>query len=446
MTPDSIEIAGWPADEARRRSRKMSDWHYEWTMRHVDRAPFGMEQRPEGSDYNLHHLEVDPPADAEAEYLQRQREIMLADHGTGQRRRGQPGIESRFLGAVFSAALGDAMGYRVAAVGAEALRRQNERWFTEPAFPNGVAPVSPNTQLMLFTAESMIGPHAADRAIPGPPLTTNPAMHVTFGYRRWAVTQGFPPDDVFGPLPQEYRNTGWLVRHRDMFDRRSADDTLATLLIRHAREERDFGRCEGPGCVARAVPLALWTDDPALGFKIGVDSARLTHPRPEDHLAAGAFVVLLQQLLRGQPLPAAIAAARLLNQPEAAPVVQAIDAAVELARTVEAPASPQQLTATFGGITTGAQALGAAVYAVVVTDYVRETLSLATNHDGDTAATGMLAGALAGARWGIETVPRGLLAPLDLYQVIEVLTRDLLAEFGPQPPNDPLWIRRYWHD
>ncbi|AIJ20187.1 hypothetical protein [Amycolatopsis methanolica] len=51
-------------------------------------------------------------------------------------------------------------------------------------------------------------------------------------------------------------------------------------------------------------------------------------------------------------------------------MVQALDAAVELARTVEAPASPQQLTA----------------------------------------------------------------------------TRDLLAEFGPQPPGDPLWIHRYWHD
>ncbi|MFD4255668.1 hypothetical protein ACFWQL_38565 [Amycolatopsis thermoflava] len=87
-------------------------------------------------------------------------------------------------------------------------------------------------------------------------------------------------------------------------------------------------------------------------------------------MAAGAFVVLLQQLLRGRPLPAAIAAVRLLNPPEAAPVVQAIDAAVELARTVEAPASPQQLTA----------------------------------------------------------------------------TRDLLAQFGPQPPGDPLWIRTYWHD
>ncbi|AIJ20186.1 hypothetical protein [Amycolatopsis methanolica] len=61
------------------------------------------------------------------------------------------------------------MGYRVAAMGAEALRRQNERWFTEPVFPNGVALVSPNTQLVLFTAESMIGPHAADRPIPGPP-------------------------------------------------------------------------------------------------------------------------------------------------------------------------------------------------------------------------------------------------------------------------------------
>ncbi|WP_431903449.1 hypothetical protein [Amycolatopsis thermoflava] len=51
-------------------------------------------------------------------------------------------------------------------------------------------------------------------------------------------------------------------------------------------------------------------------------------------------------------------------------MVQAIDASVELARTVEAPASPQQLTA----------------------------------------------------------------------------TRDLLAQFGPQPPGDPLWIRTYWHD
>lgn len=72
-----------PAGRARR-LRALSAWHREWAARHLPQAPFRPEDRPAGTDYQQHYLDVDTPSAAEDEYMDRARRIMGLDPGTGR--------------------------------------------------------------------------------------------------------------------------------------------------------------------------------------------------------------------------------------------------------------------------------------------------------------------------------------------------------------------------
>ncbi|MFJ8815437.1 hypothetical protein [Amycolatopsis thermoflava] len=67
-----------PSPEMRRRLNELADLHQEWVQRNLARSEFdrGRARAKSPSDYNLHFLDVNPPADAEDEFHARAREIM----------------------------------------------------------------------------------------------------------------------------------------------------------------------------------------------------------------------------------------------------------------------------------------------------------------------------------------------------------------------------------
>jgi len=67
--------------EVRRRMSELAALHSEWTIRHAADA----ELRPnDAADYSVHHVDVDPPRGADAEFVRRAREIEGCDPETGE--------------------------------------------------------------------------------------------------------------------------------------------------------------------------------------------------------------------------------------------------------------------------------------------------------------------------------------------------------------------------
>jgi hypothetical protein len=62
-----------PSEEEFRQMAALAAWHDEWVARKLAEAPFNPEGRPEGSDYNLHYVDLE--ADDE-EFHVRVREIL----------------------------------------------------------------------------------------------------------------------------------------------------------------------------------------------------------------------------------------------------------------------------------------------------------------------------------------------------------------------------------
>ncbi|GAA4844528.1 hypothetical protein GCM10025787_27870 [Saccharopolyspora rosea] len=354
----------------------------------------------------------------------------------------------RFLGSVLAGAVGDALGFAVEFSDIAAIRREHgENGITEPVLRDGLARISDDTQMMLFTLEGLIRAHIARRLRP---VDNDPVPEVQHAYLRWYHTQNQPWAEAGGPYARHLREPdGWLVRTAGLFNTRAPGSTCMSALAnfarthRHATPEHRINDSKGCGGVMRAAPVAVWSNDPAEVFWAAVGTAALTHSHPSGYLSAGVLAVVVHQLIRDVPIAEAVRLARelLMRWRGHEEQLRLLDAAVELAE--KGPVSPEELQAALGQGWVGEEALAIGLYAATATADLRTALLLSVNHSGDSDSTGMVCGNIAGALHGTRAVPPEWLRTLELRDVIEALARDALAEFSPGPPTDPAWTHRY---
>jgi hypothetical protein len=69
-----------PSPDRIRRLRELAEWHDEWVKKWADRAGFHPQEHPrQDSDYNLHHVDLDAPPEAQQEFYERAQQIMGLD-------------------------------------------------------------------------------------------------------------------------------------------------------------------------------------------------------------------------------------------------------------------------------------------------------------------------------------------------------------------------------
>ncbi|MBB5154743.1 ADP-ribosylglycohydrolase family protein [Saccharopolyspora phatthalungensis] len=359
-----------------------------------------------------------------------------------------PDAHERFMGSMLAGAVGDALGYAIEFHDIGLIRQHyGDAGLTAPVLRDGVAQISDDTQMMLFTLEGLIRAHVARRINPS---DNDPVPEVQHAYQRWFHTQNQPWERAGGPYTRHLRQPdGWLITHRELFSARAPGSTCMSALAnfaqthRHASPQFRINDSKGSGGVMRAAPVAVWSNDPAEVFYAAVGTAALTHSHPSGFLSAGVLAVIVHQLIRAVPLPESVRMARdlLLRWRGHEEQLQIIDAAVELAK--KGPVTPEELKDALGQGWVGEEALAIGLYAVLATDNLRDALLLSVNHSGDSDSTGIVCGNIAGAIYGTRAIPPDWLATLELRELVAALAKDALVEFSPGPPTDPGWTRRY---
>ncbi|RKT85050.1 ADP-ribosylglycohydrolase [Saccharopolyspora antimicrobica] len=354
----------------------------------------------------------------------------------------------RFIGSMLAGAVGDALGYAIEFHGIGMIRQNHgDAGLTAPVLRDGIAQISDDTQMMLFTLEGLIRAHVARRI---KPVDNDPVPEVQHAYQRWFHTQNQPWPQAGGPYAQRIpQPDGWLITNPQLFAARAPGSTCMSALAQfaqthqHASPQHRINDSKGCGGVMRAAPVAVWSHDPAEVFYAAVGTAALTHSHPSGYLSAGVLAVIVHQLIRDVPLGEAVRIARelLLRWRGHEEQLAILDRAVELAQ--QGPVSPEVIKDTLGQGWVGEEALAIGLYAALATDNLRDALLLAVNHSGDSDSTGIVCGNIAGALHGARAVPPEWLGSLELREVIETLAGDALAEFSPGPPTDPAWTRRY---
>ncbi|WP_461153832.1 ADP-ribosylglycohydrolase family protein [Saccharopolyspora tripterygii] len=360
----------------------------------------------------------------------------------------RPDAHERFLGSMLAGAVGDALGYAIEFNDIGMIRRNHgENGLVAPVLRNGVAQISDDTQMMLFTLEGLIRAHVARRI---EPRDNDPIPEVQHAYQRWFHTQNQPWRVAGGPYAQHLQNPdGWLITNRELFANRAPGSTCMSALANFAQTgvfatpQHRINDSKGCGGVMRAAPVAAWSNDPSEVFLVAVRTAALTHSHPSGFLSAGVLAVIVHQLIREVPLRESVRLARelLTRWPQHEEQLQVLDRAVALAE--RGRVTPEELKGELGEGWVGEEALAIGLYAVLATDDLRDALLLSVNHSGDSDSTGIVCGNIGGALHGTRGIPQDWLQQLELREVIETITNDMLAEFSPGPPTDPSWTQRY---
>ncbi|MFE0019941.1 ADP-ribosylglycohydrolase family protein [Amycolatopsis sp. NPDC059021] len=360
-----------------------------------------------------------------------------------------PAVRSRLRGSLLAGAIGDALGAKTEFDAIDRIREiAGPDGITDfiPAY-GGVGRITDDTQMTLFTLEALIRAHAQQRRTGSADVVQSLQM----AYQRWLHTQGVAWDRARGPESDSEAPDGWLITHQELFSRRAPGLTCFGELEAYGRTgkrggvDRPVNNSKGCGGVMRAAPIALWSENLAELFTLGAESAALTHGHPSGYLSSGTFAVLMHLLLRGEPLPSAVAIARLELERHEHHEEQttALDQALALAK--EGPPTPEKLES-LGQGNVGETALSMSVYVALTTSDADSALLASVNHSGDSDSTGSVCGNLVGAMYGEQALRASWLDRLELREVIEQLADDALAEFAASSsdaPGDDGWYERY---
>lgn len=362
-----------------------------------------------------------------------------------------PSAASRIHACLLGGALGDSLGYAVEFDSVEQIReRFGPDGLQDFSELDGDIHFSDDTQMTLYTVDGLV--EVLEWANDGIGADANACLWLA--YLRWLATQGVPAPPS-APVPQPR----WLDTHEVLKHRRAPGNACLSGLS--TGEMGTIYRpvnpdSKGCGTVMRSAPFGLIPHIPVDSvYKLSADAASLTHGHPSARQSAGAFSLIIHELVGGQGLQQAVEAALgyLRGQPEPCQellerlesALRAADKATSSASTgsvgEDSLLSPEELVQTLGEGWVAEEALAVAVYSVLATAgaggdsvdpvaHFKAAVRLAVNHSGDSDSTGSIAGNILGAYYGEACLPAEWLDALEAPEVVRGMAAQLVTLTG----------------
>ena len=347
-------------------------------------------------------------------------------------------IHDKFIGCMLGGAIGDAFGAPVEFISRErilALHGKEGVTSLLPAYGK-VGAITDDTQMTLFTAEGLLRAYVRGKH----KGATSWLGCIGHAYQRWLQTQSHS-----SPSNLTVSNDGFLWQYRELHDQRAPGNTcLNALSTAGGFEELAFNDSKGCGGVMRVAPIGLFCwrlkDSFTLEecFKLGCNTAQLTHGHPTGYLAAGAFSAIIYQILDGYTLvDAALSVIPILKEQRSAEeTINAIEQALSLSKTQSDYAKTIHQ---MGEGWIAEEALAISLYCAIVANDFNHLMSISVSHDGDSDSTGAISGNLWGALYGVTSIDQQLVQQLELSETIAEIAKDLF-EFptwgiGPYASN-----------
>ena len=358
--------------------------------------------------------------------------------------------EDTFRGCLIGGAVGDALGYAVEFMkDREIFREYGEKGITDYDLHNGVAEISDDTQMTLFTATGLLYATTRGRMRGIRGAYEN---YIRNHYRDWYRTQ-----KERYPLKDEKRYS-WLLNVPEMFHWRAPGNTCLAALSgsREGSVRSPINNSKGCGGVMRVAPVGLYFADSHLSMeesdRIGAEAAAITHGHELGWLPAAALshVVRFVTEQENPSVPEALQdTMRML--PEIFPGAESMNGFLALLqKTMDLAGSDleeRRAIRRLGEGWVGDEALAVALYCVLKhPDSFEDAIVASVNHSGDSDSTGAIAGNIQGAALGMSAIPAKYTETLELRDVILELADDLyrdcpMTEYGDY--RDPVWMAKY---
>lgn len=371
----------------------------------------------------------------------------------------------KYRGCLLGGAAGDALGYAIEFDREEAIAaRYGSRGIRNYRLDKrGLAPFSDDTQMTLYTANSLLcslaalsaqasdgvqapnGAQASDdiQTSDGAPALVSPAALAAYApaqmaqfYVEWMYTQVSPY-----PLAEP---KAWISNLPELFASRAPGITCLNACEAMASGAKVVNNSKGCGGIMRMAPAGLINTSPGFSGvelqRLGAQLAELTHRHELGWMPAGVFAHIVSLLARNESCSVREAATQALNTlPEAFPNAHYLGQLQELLRyTLRlADSDIPDLEAIHalgeGWVAEEALAIGL-LCSLRHEDDFSGAITSAVNHGGDSDSTGAIAGNIVGAHLGLAGIPQRYLEHLELRDTISKIADDLFT--GPQASPD----------
>lgn len=391
-------------------------------------------------------------------------------------------------GSLIGGAVGDALGYPVEFYSyCEIIDRYGKPGITEYELKRGVAEISDDTQMTLFTANGMLMglTRGYMRGIGGAP-----EFYVQYAYQDWYNTQTMSYEDVMSHEDKLCsRRFTWLSALSELYSRRAPGNTCLTAISKMMKNDTPQNDSKGCGGVMRVAPYGLFCACHEVRYDIegidvaGGEIARLTHRHPlgwipaivlthilycivkdgrfeglDKNAAVKIFTNIVNDALELLPNLLVMCPVSDMTWLKEKPIGEVFPNDVERQRELVERAldlagndlSDIENIARLGEGWVGEETLAIAIYVVARhIDSFEDTLIAAVNHDGDSDSTGAVAGNIIGAIVGYDAIPKKFKDHLELRDVILAIADDLhqgciISEYDEMNTPEKLqWYERY---
>ena len=391
-------------------------------------------------------------------------------------------------GSLIGGAAGDALGYPVEFDRySEILAKYGEPGITKYELIDGVAEISDDTQMTLFTANGMLMglTRGYMRGI-----GCTPEFYVEYAYQDWYNTQMKSYDSVMGQDDNLYsqRHT-WLSAIRELYSQRAPGNTCLTAIHEMIEGRTPQNDSKGCGGVMRVAPWPLFCACHSVKYEIeeidvaGGEIARLTHKHPlgwipaillthiiyrlvaelgfaalDKTSAIKRFSTIVYEALNMLPRLKVVHSVSEVSWDEKKSLGELFPDAIERQRELLERAlfmagnnlNDIENISKLGEGWVGEETLAIAIYAVARhIDSFEDTLIAAVNHNGDSDSTGAVAGNMIGAIVGYDAIPAKFKEHLELHDIILSIADDLhqgciISEYDRmETPEKRQWYERY---
>ena len=356
----------------------------------------------------------------------------------------------KYRGCLIGGAAGDALGYAVEFLDDAAIfSKYGENGITEYSLVNGVAEISDDTQMTLFTANALL--LGTTRGMTRGIMGSYPS-YISLCYKEWLRTQY----EQF-PLNEEYSYT-WLINVPELFARRAPGNTCISAIENGANGtlEEPINRSKGCGGIMRVAPIGLYFEGKRYSVseidKIGAETAALTHGHELGYIPAAALVHILHILSHNEDVKMLDAVLDMkkairrefVNVKHLSEQIALIDKAIDLANE---DVDDLEAIRELGQGWVAEETLAIAIYcALKYSNDFDKALIASVNHSGDSDSTGAVTGNILGAYLGLSGIPEKYLKNLELKNVILEFADDLfndckITEYGSY--HDEIWEQKY---
>ena len=357
----------------------------------------------------------------------------------------------KFRGCLIGGAAGDALGYAVEFLNTDQIvRKYGALGITAYELENGIAQISDDTQMTLFTANGLL--LSTTRSMMRG-ITSEYRHYVACCYQEWLRTQG-------GALPsQDECHYSWLINVPALFARRAPGNTCLSALSAggNGTIEHPINQSKGCGGIMRVAPAGLYfgnkqTHTQQQIDRIGAELAAITHGHELGYLPAATLVHIISLLVRNDDIPLqeaikdAMAALgeQFANATNLDVLLALMQKAIDLALTQQPDIDAIR---ELGAGWVAEETLAIAIYCAIkhAHDFDKAMIA-AVNHDGDSDSTGAVTGNILGAYLGMDAIPDKYIDNLELKSVILEIADDLfhdcqMTEYGSH--HDEIWERKY---